>query len=105
MLISLQLGLGPSVVLLLISCFHLQNRGRRMVEGAHINRSLLALGNCINALVSGNKNHYINYRDSKLTRLLKVWYISNYYITLYASFTGGTRRKLSDCNDSTRQSC
>jgi len=27
-----------------------QNRGKRMVEGAHINRSLLALGNCINAL-------------------------------------------------------
>jgi len=30
-----------------------QNRGKRMVEGAHINRSLLALGNCINALSSG----------------------------------------------------
>lgn len=29
---------------------HTQNRGKRMVEGAHINRSLLALGNCINAL-------------------------------------------------------
>ena len=27
-----------------------QNRGKRMVEGAHINRSLLALGNCITAL-------------------------------------------------------
>ena len=27
-----------------------QNTGKRMVEGAHINRSLLALGNCINAL-------------------------------------------------------
>ena len=27
-----------------------QNKGKRMVEGAHINRSLLALGNCINAL-------------------------------------------------------
>lgn len=26
------------------------NKGKRMVEGAHINRSLLALGNCINAL-------------------------------------------------------
>jgi len=26
------------------------NKGQRMVEGAHINRSLLALGNCINAL-------------------------------------------------------
>ena len=45
-----------------------------MIEGANINRSLLALGNCINALhenhTSGKQN-YIPYRDSKLTRLLK----------------------------------
>lgn len=43
-----------------------------MKEGAHINRSLLALGNCINALSDKGGNKYINYRDSKLTRLLKV---------------------------------
>lgn len=49
-----------------------QNRGQRMKEGAHINRSLLALGNCINALSDKSSNKYINYRDSKLTRLLKV---------------------------------
>ncbi|XP_041085084.1 kinesin-like protein KIF19 isoform X2 [Polyodon spathula] len=50
-----------------------QNRGKRMKEGAHINRSLLALGNCINALSEkgGNRAQYVNYRDSKLTRLLK----------------------------------
>lgn len=48
-----------------------QNRGKRMVEGAHINRSLLALGNCINALSDKNVSKYVNYRDSKLTRLLK----------------------------------
>ncbi|XP_039715257.1 kinesin-like protein KIF19 isoform X1 [Pteropus medius] len=48
-----------------------QNRGQRMKEGAHINRSLLALGNCINALSDKTSNKYINYRDSKLTRLLK----------------------------------
>lgn len=47
------------------------NRGQRMVEGAHINRSLLALGNCINALSDRNASRYVNYRDSKLTRLLK----------------------------------
>ncbi|GFG34639.1 hypothetical protein Cfor_03711 [Coptotermes formosanus] len=46
-----------------------KNRGKRLQEGAHINRSLLALGNCINALSGGA--HYVNYRDSKLTRLLK----------------------------------
>lgn len=45
-----------------------------MQEGAHINRSLLALGNCINALSErgGGRTHYVNFRDSKLTRLLKV---------------------------------
>ncbi|XP_040497138.1 kinesin-like protein KIF19 [Ursus maritimus] len=48
-----------------------QNRGQRMKEGAHINRSLLALGNCINALSDKSSNKYVNYRDSKLTRLLK----------------------------------
>ncbi len=39
----------------------LQNRGKRLKEGAHINRSLLALGNCINALAEG-KAKYVNYR-------------------------------------------
>jgi kinesin family protein 18/19 len=55
-----------------------QNRGMRLIEASNINRSLLALGNCINALyelhnkpgASSNKT-YIPYRDSKLTRLLK----------------------------------
>ncbi|CAF4923291.1 unnamed protein product [Pieris macdunnoughi] len=41
----------------------------RRLEGAHINRSLLALGNCIMALSGGAR--YVNYRDSKLTRLLR----------------------------------
>ncbi|KAI8802851.1 P-loop containing nucleoside triphosphate hydrolase protein [Cladochytrium replicatum] len=48
-----------------------QNRGIRMIEGANINRSLLALANCINALVDSKKGKYVNFRDSKLTRLLK----------------------------------
>ncbi|KAJ3191875.1 Kinesin-like protein kif19 [Irineochytrium annulatum] len=49
-----------------------KNRGMRMIEGANINRSLLALGNCINALGDTSKRaKYVNYRDSKLTRLLK----------------------------------
>jgi kinesin family protein 18/19 len=48
-----------------------KNSGIRLVEGANINRSLLALGNCIEALVAG-KGSYVPYRDSKLTRLLKV---------------------------------
>jgi kinesin family protein 18/19 len=49
------------------------------VEGAKINRSLLALANCINALGDKNKKgFFVPYRvhdqttqDSKLTRLLK----------------------------------
>jgi hypothetical protein len=49
-----------------------QNRGIRLIEGANINRSLLALGNCINALgEKKGRGGYIPYRDSKLTRLLK----------------------------------
>ncbi|XP_027193452.1 kinesin-like protein KIN-8A isoform X2 [Cicer arietinum] len=41
----------------------------RSLEGANINRSLLALSSCINALVDGKK--HIPYRNSKLTQLLK----------------------------------
>lgn len=61
------------------------NRGARLVEGANINRSLLALANCINALASESEavakagrngrrrpsKNFVPYRDSKLTRLLK----------------------------------
>uniref|UniRef100_A0A4W5LSV9 Kinesin-like protein n=1 Tax=Hucho hucho TaxID=62062 RepID=A0A4W5LSV9_9TELE len=47
-------------------------KGARQREGANINRSLLALGNVINALADPkNKKAHIPYRDSKLTRLLK----------------------------------
>lgn len=58
-----------------------QARGTRLKEGASINRSLLALGNVINALAGiedekgekkqSNRAAYIPYRDSKLTHLLK----------------------------------
>ncbi|KAF7458681.1 putative kinesin-8 [Cryptosporidium felis] len=62
-----------------------QNRGIRLTEGAHINRSLLALANCINSLASStpnidtpvilNQNNdvklHVKYRDSKLTHILK----------------------------------
>eukprot|EP01127_Copromyxa_protea_P005280 TRINITY_DN15230_c0_g1_i1.p1 TRINITY_DN15230_c0_g1~~TRINITY_DN15230_c0_g1_i1.p1 ORF type:complete len:805 (-),score=119.08 TRINITY_DN15230_c0_g1_i1:73-2127(-) len=49
------------------------NRGARLVEGANINKSLLSLGNCINALSksAGGQKVYVPYRNSKLTRLLK----------------------------------
>ncbi|QRW02067.1 kinesin motor domain protein [Ceratobasidium sp. AG-Ba] len=49
-----------------------RNMGERMLEGANINKSLLALGNCINALcASGGRTRHVPYRNSKLTRLLK----------------------------------
>lgn len=36
-----------------------RNRGATLHEGANINRSLLALGNCINALSRGKKGSHI----------------------------------------------
>lgn len=48
-----------------------KNRGDRLFEGANINKSLLALGSCINALCDPRKHNHIPYRNSKLTRLLK----------------------------------
>lgn len=44
----------------------------RLQEGSNINKSLLALGNCINILSDKSKSGcFVPYRDSKLTRLLK----------------------------------
>ncbi|CAH9126075.1 unnamed protein product [Cuscuta epithymum] len=44
--------------------------GQRLKEGCHINRSLLTLGTVIRKLSKGRIGH-INYRDSKLTRILQ----------------------------------
>ena len=48
-----------------------KNRGERLLEGANINKSLLALGSCINALCDPRRRNHVPYRNSKLTRLLK----------------------------------
>ncbi|WCJ32055.1 P-loop containing nucleoside triphosphate hydrolases superfamily protein [Euphorbia peplus] len=47
--------------------------GHKLRDGANINRSLLALANCINALGKQKKKGlaYVPYRNSKLTRILK----------------------------------
>ncbi|CAA7020652.1 unnamed protein product [Microthlaspi erraticum] len=44
--------------------------GARLKEGCHINRSLLTLGTVIRKLSKGRQGH-INFRDSKLTRILQ----------------------------------
>ncbi|XP_015951945.1 kinesin-like protein KIN-7E [Arachis duranensis] len=48
----------------------LSSAGVRLKEGCHINRSLLTLGTVIRKLSKGRNGH-INYRDSKLTRILQ----------------------------------
>ena len=70
----------------------MQNRGKRLKEGAHINRSLLALGNCINALAEG-KAKYVNYRDSKLTRLLKDALSGNCHTVMIAHVSPADRHR------------
>jgi centromeric protein E len=46
--------------------------GLRLREGSNINRSLLALSNVINRLSTANGGKaFINFRDSKLTRILQ----------------------------------
>ncbi|KAG6411951.1 hypothetical protein SASPL_124607 [Salvia splendens] len=47
-----------------------QSVGQRLKEGCHINRSLLTLGTVIRKLSKGRHGH-VNYRDSKLTRILQ----------------------------------
>ena len=47
-----------------------KTEGIRLKEGTNINKSLLALSNVISKLSQNSKN-FVNYRDSKLTRLLQ----------------------------------
>lgn len=48
-----------------------QAEGLRLREGSNINKSLLALSNVINKLSSAGGKAFINYRDSKITRILQ----------------------------------
>ena len=56
---------------------HTDAQGQRLKEGANINKSLLSLSNVIRALSnramaqSAQGDEFVNYRDSKLTLLLK----------------------------------
>ncbi|KAH8377663.1 hypothetical protein KR093_006556 [Drosophila rubida] len=46
-------------------------RGARLKEGSHINKSLHFLSNVIKSLAENEDNRFVNYRDSKLTRILQ----------------------------------
>lgn len=64
------------------------NRGARLQEGANINKSLLALANCINALAENANNKKagnVKYRDSKLTHLLRSSLEGNGFLIMIAN--------------------
>ncbi|KAL3900237.1 MAG: hypothetical protein SGCHY_001484 [Lobulomycetales sp.] len=63
--------------------------GDRLREGSHINKSLMTLGSCINALVdiSNGRARHVHFRDSKLTQLLKDSLGGNARSTLVATIT------------------
>ena len=75
------MGFTLALVIVKLQCTELF-QGLRLKEGAHINRSLLALGNVINALAE-QKTKHVNFRDSKLTRLLK----GNFYCNKFQQFS------------------
>ncbi|XP_023757908.1 kinesin-like protein KIN-8B [Lactuca sativa] len=63
--------------------------GQKLRDGANINRSLLALANCINALGKQQKKGlaYVPYRNSKLTRILKVGLSGNSQTVMIATIS------------------
>ncbi len=58
----------------------------RQMEGSNINKSLLALGICINALIDKKKS-FIPWRNSKLTRILKESLIGNSRIVMISTIS------------------
>ncbi|KAJ3330077.1 hypothetical protein HDU76_006471 [Blyttiomyces sp. JEL0837] len=59
----------------------------RRKEGAHINRSLLTLGNVISKLTEDRNSQHIPYRDSKLTRILQSSLSGNARVSLIATIS------------------
>ncbi|XP_065353249.1 kinesin-like protein KIF18B isoform X2 [Cloeon dipterum] len=72
------------------------NNAQRLHEGANINKSLLALGNCIQALANGRS--HVPYRDSKLTRLLKGALGGNSYTVMIGNVSPSNRAYEETCN-------
>lgn len=61
-------------------------KGKRTIEGGNINKSLLALSNCINGLA--DKKSFIPWRYSKLTRLLQDSIGGNSRLVLIINISG-----------------
>lgn len=62
--------------------------GNRLKEGGHINKSLLALGNVIRILSdTSTQQGFVNYRDSKLTRILSASIGGNALTTIICTIT------------------
>jgi kinesin family protein 18/19 len=56
-------------------------------EGYYINKSLFALSNCMNSLVSLKNSNFIHWRDSKLTKILKDSLSGNSKIVMIANIS------------------
>ena len=70
------------------------NRGQQLRDGANINKSLLSLANCINALGKRNKKGFVfvPFRDSKLTRILKDGLCGNSRTVMVATVSGSSHQ-------------
>jgi hypothetical protein len=68
------------------------NRGAQLRDGANINKSLLSLANCINALGKRQKKGFVfvPFRDSKLTRILKDGLCGNSRTVMVATVSGSS---------------
>jgi hypothetical protein len=67
-----------------------QATGKTLGEGAFINKSLLNLSKCITQLSkSGQKKSFISYRDSKLTRLIRIGLGGNSKLSVLCCITPG----------------
>ena len=75
---------GKFVLVDLAGCEKTPVLGKKNAESGSINKSLLALGKCINALTSPNVG-YVSWRDSKLTRLLQEPLSGNSRIVMIAT--------------------
>ncbi|XP_032595275.1 kinesin-like protein KIN-7I isoform X2 [Drosophila grimshawi] len=60
-------------------------RGARLKEGGHINKSLHFLSNVIKSLAENEDNKYVNFRDSKLTRILQASLGGNTFTSIICS--------------------